>query len=644
MGRFLAKNVHQLAVLAVFLFSRVLLVLLQVRFDASPLNYYWQYVDPKLLREDLLRSIFYLHSQPPLFNFFLGIILKLFPSSYAAAFSLIYYGLGIVLTVCLFRLLVLLRIPKTLALILTAVFILSPAVLMYERWLFYEYPAMVLFCALSYFFCRFVARGNPWDALVAFVIASALSLTLNTFHFVWMVALVAATCILGWRSWKKVLLAGALPLAIVLGFNLKNLVVFGHFNMAPYHASGALALETVLRLPLALREELQREGKISQWSLVSPFAERLEEYNGIATLRPWGVPVLDEITKSTGAVNRHHIVFLQMADDLAHDGMYALKNYPDVIAPVKPKIKKWLFMTPDDCWGVPRYDKLDGYTKWYSLIFFGPGNAWLVVELLLPLAFSPVVLFRGLRKRTAKSYAVFWGFLAVNVAGFNLPMIFLSGYEQHRYRFRTDALSFVLVALLMMHTWRAVLHLWQNRKPTARISPQFWPPQPSLPTAAPGTGPIDLLLESFFGNPGFPGPAVPGQQGLSEPQGHLQEVRRWLETNGEAILGSRPWSFPGVITTDVGRVRFSAKEDALYIILLAQPQGRTLTIDGLVLEPNSTISMLGAPSGSLEVSQFKSALTILLPHPLPPAPAYTFKVTPLPKSASCCTPPCRPPS
>ncbi len=639
MGGFLAKNVHLLAALAVFVCSRVLLVLLQVRFDASPLTYYWQYVDPELLRQDLLRSIFYLHSQPPLFNFFIGIVLKLFPHGYATAFSLIFYGLGIVLTLSLFRLLVLLRIPKTLALILTVVFILSPAVLMYERWFFYEYPSMVLFCALSYFFCKSVARGSAGDAFVTFVLAAALSLILNTFHFVWMVALVAAMCILHGRSRKRVLLAGALPLAIVFAFNLKNLVVFGHFNMAPYHSSGALALETVLRLPLPMREELHREGKISKWSLVGPYAERLEEYTniGIAAPRRWGVPVLDEMTKSTGAVNRHHIVFLEMADDLARDAMFAVKHYPDVIAPSEPKIKKWLFATPDDCWGVPRYDRLAGYTKWYSLIFFGPGNAWLAVELLLPLAFAPVVLLRGLRKRIAKSTAVFWGFLAINVVGFNLPMIFLSGYEQHRYRFRTDSLSFVLLALLMMHGWRAVVRLWRKRGPTGWSRRPWLVPAPAAlagaTTASPPSSPLGLFLDSFFMNLGFASPADPAGASRAGQQ-QSQEVRSWLEANGEAILGSRPCSFAGRMTADVGEVRFAAKDDALYIILLARPAGRTLTLDGLVLEPDSTVTMLGHQTGSLEVSQFKSALTILLPQPLPAWPAYTFKVTPLPKSVS----------
>src|SRR5262245_34524103 len=49
-------------------------VLLGVRFDLAPLGGSWQFLDVELLRHDLLRSLFCLHSQPPGFNFFLGIV------------------------------------------------------------------------------------------------------------------------------------------------------------------------------------------------------------------------------------------------------------------------------------------------------------------------------------------------------------------------------------------------------------------------------------------------------------------------------------------------------------------------------------------------------------------------------------------
>ena len=67
-----------------------------VRFHA-PLADYWEYVDAPLLTTRMLESLFYLHSQPPLFNLFLGVVLKLFPSASTPAFHAVYLlaGLGL---------------------------------------------------------------------------------------------------------------------------------------------------------------------------------------------------------------------------------------------------------------------------------------------------------------------------------------------------------------------------------------------------------------------------------------------------------------------------------------------------------------------------------------------------------------------
>ena len=76
----------------------------QVRFDDTPLYYYLQFVDPLLLQNDLIRSVTHLHSQPPLFNLLVGVVLKVFPEHYTFAFNAIYVGLGATLIVCMFRL------------------------------------------------------------------------------------------------------------------------------------------------------------------------------------------------------------------------------------------------------------------------------------------------------------------------------------------------------------------------------------------------------------------------------------------------------------------------------------------------------------------------------------------------------------
>ena len=58
-----------------------------VRFNPNSINCMPQIIDPKLLSSRLLESLFYLHSQPPLFNLTVGIFLHLFPSRFGSAIN-----------------------------------------------------------------------------------------------------------------------------------------------------------------------------------------------------------------------------------------------------------------------------------------------------------------------------------------------------------------------------------------------------------------------------------------------------------------------------------------------------------------------------------------------------------------------------
>ena len=72
-------------IVAGFLASRIAAYAAGIRLAPDPLTWYWQYIEPALLKERLLESLFYLHSQPPLFNLFIGLALKAFPASYGTA-------------------------------------------------------------------------------------------------------------------------------------------------------------------------------------------------------------------------------------------------------------------------------------------------------------------------------------------------------------------------------------------------------------------------------------------------------------------------------------------------------------------------------------------------------------------------------
>ena len=153
-----------------FLLSRTAYFAVGVRFDDKPLGISWQYLDPELLKSSLLESCFYLHSQPPIFNLFLGIILKIFPGNEKTAFGLIYMLLGLILYLSLFRLSIKLGVSRRVAFILCAVFMISPSSILYENWLFYTLPTCVLLVLSLLFLSKYTDGKNSSHLFLFFQI------------------------------------------------------------------------------------------------------------------------------------------------------------------------------------------------------------------------------------------------------------------------------------------------------------------------------------------------------------------------------------------------------------------------------------------------------------------------------------------
>lgn len=82
--------------------------------------------------------------------------------------------------------------------------------------------------------------------------------------------------------------------------------------------------------------------------------------------------------------------------------------------------------------------------------------------------------------------------------------------------------------------------------------------------------------------------------GIPEAQlARLRWLGEWLRTNGEAVYATRPWRRAEGSTREGVPVRFTARGETLYAILLGEPAGSAVTLLDLPLADGARVELLG---------------------------------------------------
>ena len=260
--------------------SQVFFHLTGGRFDGGGLdrNIYFvmQLLDPRLLAGKLAESLWYMHIQPPLYNFFVGIGLKLFPSAYALAFEAVYLLIGLALAWTIYRMMRLLGVVRWLALAVTILYQIGPADMFFRNWFFYSYPIMALLILAGYFMMRYLHNGGNTHGWLFFALIMSIVLTRVVYHPAWFAIITVGLMIMMKNRRRQITIMAAGPALIVFLWLAKNYYLFGSFSMNT-QLGWSLAKIATQFLTTEEMKELQAEGKISVLAGI-PANQRYEIY------------------------------------------------------------------------------------------------------------------------------------------------------------------------------------------------------------------------------------------------------------------------------------------------------------------------------------------------------------------------------
>jgi alpha-L-fucosidase len=106
----------------------------------------------------------------------------------------------------------------------------------------------------------------------------------------------------------------------------------------------------------------------------------------------------------------------------------------------------------------------------------------------------------------------------------------------------------------------------------------------------------------------------------------LRELGSWLDRNGGAIYGTRPWSLTDATTSGGAQVRFTQRDRTVYAIVLADDLRDSLIIRDLTLPANSRIRVLDG--ADLKWTQAGKDVQIAPLQGQPSQPAHVLTITP----------------
>lgn len=454
-----------LIVVGLFVLSRALYGWLGVAFDASTFPVYMQFIEPSLLIDRLLESLWYYHAGPPMLNLLVGVALKLFGAHAMLAMAVLFHVLGLLMAIAVYALTSWLARSRLAGFIATGLLVFSPAFVLYENWLMYSFPAAALLTLSALALYQYVATSSMRWGMTFFGLLTALLLTRSLFHLGWMVLVAGLLAVTMRDHWRQVLKLAALPVLVIVLWYGKNYHLFGMFGSSSWMGLGLSNISTLV----ATREELQPlvdDGRLSPYAVVSRYRQMDQLF--AKPVPPTGVPVLDQVFKSTGQFNFNHIGIIEIDRHYTKDAFTVIRTYPFSYV-VGVLIANRLFFSPTS-----------------MNLYFSEANR--AAALPMETVFNPLFYGVGAQPHWMKQPHFGFGNAGLLEVNTSVPLIFAwlvvlgYGYAQLRRGLlsgsraelpRTLVIGFIVLTALYVYGLSTTIELAENFRYRSLIEPLF---------------------------------------------------------------------------------------------------------------------------------------------------------------------------
>ena len=347
--------------------SRVAAFVAGVRYDDGLLHNAYQLLDVRLLHDAPFTSIFYLQSQPPLFNLLSAAIVQLPGGAVQSVLAILWALAGLATALLLFATMTRVGVRTWVGVVIVCLFVVAPETILTESWFFYSQLQLLLTALALFALSRFVGSRRTFDGVVFAGCLGALVLLRSSFH----IALMVLVLVVVWRQLsltaRQFAAIAAVPLVVVAAWSVKNVLVFDSWSNSSWLG---MNLSYIARAGVS-RSDCQRlvaDGTVSASACHVAFRAPSAYTRRFPHPEHYGNAATDALYKSTGQPNFNASLYDDVAAQYQHDSLEELRH-GGIAAVARAELAAYtVWAEPGDDTLQLRADRrpIAGYADWFD--------------------------------------------------------------------------------------------------------------------------------------------------------------------------------------------------------------------------------------------------------------------------------------